>query len=53
MDTEFEHQWQTKNWHGCLKINGTYTNDLKGKNYFELVQGSSYQGFDLPRVKLQ
>lgn len=25
----------------------------EGKNYFELVQGSSYQGFDLPRVKLQ
>ena len=25
----------------------------EGKNYFELVQGSSYRGFDLPRVKLQ
>ena len=40
----------------CLKHGlsyGTYTNDLKGKNYFELVQGPSYRGFDLPRVKLQ
>ena len=28
-------------------------NDLKGnKNYFELAGGSSYRGFELPRVKL-
>ena len=31
-----------------------YRNDLKGnKNYFELAGGSSYRGFELPRVKLQ
>jgi len=31
-----------------------YINDLRGnKNYFELVGGSSYRGFELPRVKLQ
>ena len=31
-----------------------YRNDLKGKkSYFELVEGSSYRGFKLPRVKLQ
>ena len=30
-----------------------YKNDLRGnKNYFELVGGSSYRGFELPRVKL-
>ena len=30
-----------------------YRNDLKGsKNYFELGGGSSYGGFELPRVKL-
>ena len=29
-------------------------NDLKGNgNYFELAGGSSYRGFELPRVKLQ
>ena len=29
-------------------------NDLKGnENWFELVGGSSYRGFELPRVKLQ
>ena len=28
--------------------------ELKGnKNYFELARGSSYRGFELPRVKLQ
>ena len=28
--------------------------ELKGnKNYFELAGGSSYRGFELPRVKLQ
>ena len=28
-----------------------FRNDLKGnKDYFELVGGSSYQGFELPRV---
>ena len=31
-----------------------YRNDLKeNKDYFELAGGSSYQGFELPRVKLQ
>ena len=31
-----------------------YRNELKGnKNYFELAGGSSYRGFELPRVKLQ
>ena len=31
-----------------------YRNDLTGnKNYFELAEGSSYRGFELPRVKLQ
>ena len=31
-----------------------YGNDPRGnKNYFELVGGSSYRGFELPRVKLQ
>ena len=31
-----------------------YRKDLKGnKDYFELVGGSTYQGFELPRVKLQ
>ena len=30
-----------------------YKNDLRGnKNYFELVGGSSYRVFELPRVKL-
>ena len=30
-----------------------YKNYLRGnKNYFELVGGSSYRGFELPRVKL-
>ena len=29
-----------------------YRNDLKG-NYFELAGGSSYRGYELPRVKLQ
>ena len=30
-----------------------YKNDLRGnKNYFELVGGSSYRGFELLRVKL-
>ena len=30
-----------------------YKNDLRGnKNYFESVGGSSYRGFELPRVKL-
>ena len=29
-------------------------NDLKGnENWFKLVGGSSYQRFELPRVKLQ
>ena len=29
-------------------------NDLKGnENWFELVGGLSYRGFELPRVKLQ
>ena len=29
-------------------------NDLKGnENWFELAGGSSYRGFELPRVKLQ
>ena len=31
-----------------------YRKDLKGKQYyFKLVEGSSYGGFKLPRVKLQ
>ena len=31
-----------------------YSNDLRGnKNYFELTGGSSYRGFELPRIKLQ
>ena len=31
-----------------------YRNVLKGnKNYFEIAGGSSYRGFELPRVKLQ
>ena len=31
-----------------------YRNELKGnKDYFELAGGSSYRGFELPRVKLQ
>ena len=31
-----------------------YSNKLKGnKRYFELVEGPSYQGFELLRVKLQ
>ena len=31
-----------------------YRNDLKGnKNYFELAGGSSYRGFEFPRVKLR
>ena len=30
-----------------------YTNYLRGnKNYFELAEGTSYQGFEIPRVKL-
>ena len=36
-----------------LRVN-SYRNDLRGnKNCFELVGGLSYQGFVLPRVKLQ
>ena len=31
-----------------------YRNDLRGnKNYFDLAAGSSYGGFELPRVKLK
>ena len=31
-----------------------YRNDLRGnKNYFDLAAGSSYRGFELPRVKLK
>ena len=31
-----------------------YRNELKGnKNYLEIAGGSSYRGFELPRVKLQ
>ena len=31
-----------------------YGNDLKGtKNYFELAESSTSQGFEFPRVKLQ
>ena len=31
-----------------------YRNDLRGnKNYFDLAAGSSYRGFELPRVKLR
>ena len=31
-----------------------YRNDLKGnKNYCELAGGSSYRGYELPRLKLQ
>ena len=31
-----------------------YINDLRGNiNDFELARGSSYRGFELPRVKLQ
>ena len=31
-----------------------YRDDLReNKNYFELAEGSSYRGFELPRVKLQ
>ena len=30
-----------------------YRDDLReNKNYFELAEGSSYRGFELPRVKL-
>ena len=32
-----------KNKKNCLKVN---------KNYFDLVRGLSYRGFELPRVKL-
>ena len=29
-------------------------NDLKGnENYYELAEGSSFRGFELPRVKLK
>ena len=42
-----------KTWFELLRVK-FYINDLRGdKNYFELVGGSSYQGFELPRVKLQ
>ena len=30
-----------------------YRNDLRNKNYFDLAAGSSYRGFELPRVKLK
>ena len=31
-----------------------YRNELRGnKNYFEIAGGSSYRGFELPRVRLQ
>ena len=42
-----------KTWFKLLRVT-LYRNDLRGnKNYFELVGGSSYQGFDLLRVKVQ
>ena len=40
-------------WFELSRVN-LYRNEVKGnKNYFELVQGSSYRWFELPRVKLQ
>ena len=42
-----------KTWFELSRVK-LYRNELKGnKNYFELAGGSSYQGFDLRRVKLQ
>ena len=42
-----------KTWFELLRVK-LYRNDLReNKNYFELVEGSSYRGFELPRVKLQ
>ena len=42
-----------KTWFELLRVK-LYRNDLReNKNYFELVGGSSYRGFELPRVKLQ
>ena len=41
-----------KTWFELSRVK-LYRNDLKGsKNYFELAGGSSYGGFELPRVKL-
>ena len=41
-----------KTWFKLLRVT-LYRNDLRGnKNYFELVGGLSYRGFELPRVKL-
>ena len=42
-----------KTWFELSKVK-LYRNDLRGsKNDFELRVVSSYQGFELPRVKLQ
>ena len=42
-----------KTWFELLRVK-LYRNDLReNKNYFELVGGSSYRGFELPRVKLR
>ena len=42
-----------KTWFELLRVK-LYRNDPReNKNYVELVGGSSYRGFELPRVKLQ
>ena len=36
------------------KHGSSYRNDLRrNKHYFELAEGSSYRGFELPKVKLE
>ena len=42
-----------KTWFELSRVK-LYKNDPRGKkNYFELAGGSSYRGFELPRVKLE
>ena len=42
-----------KTWFELSRVK-LYRNDMRGnKNYFELAGGSSYRGFELPRVNLQ
>ena len=42
-----------RTWFELQRVN-LFGNCLKGnKNYFELAGGSSYRGFELPKVKLQ
>ena len=41
-----------KTWFELLRVN-LHRSELRGnKNYFELAGGSSYRGFELPRIKL-